>query len=95
MQKFHNIFVIRLGRGGINGEIEMYYDGTEGELFQVKLTSLSTIIKVRLSTYEDVVKFFGNRDVTPPNIRSEVMKSIYRSEPNFKKWLNQLPQKRS
>lgn len=32
MQKFHNIFVIRLGRGGINGEIEMYYDGTEGEL---------------------------------------------------------------
>lgn len=89
MQKFYNTFVIRIGRGGVNGEIEMYYDGTGS--FQVKLTSLPTIIKTRLSTYEDVVKFFGNRDITPPDIMSEVMKSIYRSEPNFKQWLNQLP----
>lgn len=73
MQKFYNIFVICLGRGGINGEIEMYYDGKEGELFQVRLTSLPTIIKTRLSTYEDVVKFFGNRDITPPDIMSEVV----------------------
>ena len=91
MQKFYNIFVIRLGRGGVNGEIEMYYDAKEGELFQVRLTSLPTIITTRLSTYEDVVKFFGNRDITPPNIMSEVLKSIYRSEPKFKQWINQLP----